>query len=62
MLVIAVIFSGFSSIPLWLMMNPSSFPYGTPKMHLVELSFHRNLCKLLKVSSRSEMNSLWVLV
>jgi hypothetical protein len=52
----ALIFSGLASIPWWLTMNPSSFPEGTPKTHLVGLSFHRNFRRLLKVSSRSTMN------
>jgi hypothetical protein len=30
-------------------MNPSNFPDGTPKMHLVGLSFHRNLHRVLNV-------------
>ena len=49
----ALIFSGFASIPLWLTMKPSSFLDGTPKTHLVEFNFHLKLRKLLKVSSRS---------
>ena len=32
---IALIFSGLALIPRLLMMNPSSFPEGTPKTHLV---------------------------
>ena len=49
----ALIFSGFASIPLWLIMKPSSFLDGTPKTHLVGFNFHLKLRKLLKVSSRS---------
>ena len=56
MAMIALIFSGLASIPRWLTMNPSSFPEGTPKTHLVGLSFQRNFQRLLKVSSRSAMN------
>jgi hypothetical protein len=43
MSVMAVIFIGLASIPRLLMMNPSNFPDGTPKMNLVGLSFYRNL-------------------
>jgi hypothetical protein len=57
MSVMAVIFTGLASIPQLLMMNPSNFPDGTPKMHLVGLSFHRNLHKLLNVSSKSVIRS-----
>jgi urease gamma subunit len=39
-LVMAEIFSGLASMLRWLMMKPSSFPEGTPKTHLLELSFH----------------------
>ena len=39
MAMMALIFSGLASIPRLLMMNPSSFPEGTPKTHLVGLSF-----------------------
>jgi hypothetical protein len=52
-LVMAMIFTGLSSIPRLLTMNPSNFPDGTPKMNFVGLSFHRNLRKLLNVSSKS---------
>jgi hypothetical protein len=38
-LVMAEIFSGLVSMPLWLMVKPSSFPDGTPKTHLFGLSF-----------------------
>jgi hypothetical protein len=55
--VMAVIFIGLASIPRLLMMNPSNFPDGTPKTHLVGLSFHRNLCRLLNVSSKSAIKS-----
>jgi hypothetical protein len=40
MLVMAEIFSGLASMPRWLMIKPSSFPEGTPKTHLLGLSFH----------------------
>jgi hypothetical protein len=40
MLVMVEIFSGLASMPRWLMMKPSSFPEGMPKMHLLGLSFH----------------------
>ena len=46
----ALIFSGLASIPQLLTMNPSSFLEGTPKTHLVGLSFQRNFRRLLKVS------------
>ena len=48
----ALIFSGFASIPLWLTMKPSSFLDGTPKTHLVGFNFHLKLCKLLKVGDK----------
>jgi hypothetical protein len=48
----AVIFTELVSMPQLLTMNPSSFPDGTPKMHLVGLSFHRNQRRLLNVSSK----------
>jgi hypothetical protein len=51
--VMAKIFIGLASIARLLMMNPSNFPDGTPKTHLVGLSFHRNLHRLLNVSSKS---------
>ena len=56
MAMMALIFSGLASIPQLLTMKPSSFPEGTPKTHLVGLSFQRNLRRLLKVSSRLVMN------
>ena len=39
MAMMALIFSGLASIPQLLTMNPSSFPEGTTKTHLVGLSF-----------------------
>ena len=57
MFVMADIFSGLASMPRWLMMNPSSLPEGTPKTHLVWLSFHRKARKLEKVSSKSVIRS-----
>jgi hypothetical protein len=51
--VMVVIFSGLAWMPRLLMMNPSNFPDGTLKTHLVRLSFHQNFLKLAKVSSRS---------
>jgi hypothetical protein len=64
MLVIAEIFSGLASMPRWIMMKLSSFPEGTPKMHLLGLSFHWYYRKDAKVSSRSAMSVLefWVLM
>jgi hypothetical protein len=56
MLVMAEIFSGLASMPRWLMMKPSSFLDGTPKMHLFGLSFQRYSRKDAKVSSRSAMS------
>jgi hypothetical protein len=53
----AEIFTGLASMPRLLMMNPSNFPEGTPKMHLVGLSFHQNLRRLLNVSSKSAIKS-----
>jgi hypothetical protein len=52
----AKIFLGLASMPRWLMMKPSSFPEGTPKMHLFGLSFHRYSRREAKVSSRSSMS------
>jgi hypothetical protein len=40
MLVMAEIFSGLASMSRWLMMKLSSFHEGTPKTHLLGLSFH----------------------
>jgi hypothetical protein len=56
MLVMAEIFLGLALMPQWLMMKPSSFPDGTPKMHLIELSFQWYSRKDAKVSSRSAMS------
>ena len=39
MAMMALIFSGLASIPRLLTVNLSSFPEGTPKTHLVGLSF-----------------------
>jgi hypothetical protein len=49
--VMAEIFTRLASIPRLLMINLSNFPDGTPKTHLVGLSFHQNLRRLLNVSS-----------
>jgi hypothetical protein len=51
--VMAAIFTGLASMPRLLTMNPSNFPEGTPKTHLVGLSFYQNLRRLLNVSSKS---------
>jgi hypothetical protein len=51
----AVIFIGLASIAQLLTMNPSNFPDGTLKTHLV--GFHRNLRRLLNVSSKSAIKS-----
>jgi hypothetical protein len=40
--VMAMIFTGLASIPRLLTINPSNFLDGTPKTHLVGLSFHQN--------------------
>jgi hypothetical protein len=53
LLVMAVIFLGLDSMPRWLMMKPSNFPEGTPKTHLLGLSFHWYSRRGAKVSSRS---------
>jgi hypothetical protein len=58
MLVMAEIFSGLASTPRWLTMKLSSFPEGTPKTHLLGLSFHWYSRKDAKVSSRSAMSVL----
>jgi hypothetical protein len=50
MLVMVEIFSGLASMLRWLMMKLSSFPDGTPKMHLFGLSFQRYCRKDAKVS------------
>jgi hypothetical protein len=54
-LVMAEIFTGGT-------MNPSNFPDGAPKTYLVGLSFHRNLHKLLNVSSKSAIRPSGFLV
>ena len=46
-LLMALILSGFTSIPLWVTMYPRNFPDPTPKEHLD--AFKRNLC-LLRIS------------
>jgi hypothetical protein len=56
MLVMAEIFSGLASMPRWLMMKPSSLPDGTPKTHLLGLSFQRHSRRDAKVSSRSAIS------
>ena len=43
-LLIALIWSGFISIPLWVTMYPKNFPEPTPKEHLD--AFKRSLCSL----------------
>ena len=53
---IALIFAGLALIPRLLKMKPSSLPAGTPKTHLVGLSFHLNLLRFSNVSCRSAMN------
>jgi hypothetical protein len=58
MLVMTEIFAGLASMPRWLMMKLSSFPKGTPKTHLLGLSFHWYSHKDAKVSSRSVMSVL----
>jgi hypothetical protein len=58
----AVIFTGLASIPRLLMIKPSNFPDGTPKTHLVGLSFHRNLRRLLNISFKSAIKSSEFLV
>jgi hypothetical protein len=60
--VMAVVFTGLASIPRLLMMKPSNFPDGTPKTHLVGLGFHRNLRRLLNISSKSAIKSSEFLV
>jgi hypothetical protein len=40
MFVMVEIFSGLASMPRWLMMKMNSFAKGTPKTHLLGLSFH----------------------
>jgi hypothetical protein len=60
--VMAMIFKGLTSIPRLLIINPSNFSDGTPKTHLVGLSFHQNLRQLLNVSSKSAIRSSGFLV
>jgi hypothetical protein len=55
--VMAVIFAVLASIPRLVTMNPNNFSDGTPKTHLVGLSFHQNLRKLLNVYSKSAIRS-----
>jgi hypothetical protein len=56
MLAIVEIFWGLASMPRWLMMKPSSFPEGTPRTHLLGLSFHWYSRRDAKVSSKSSMS------
>ena len=53
---LTVISSGLGSIPL------DEISDGTLEMHLVGFNFHRDLCKLSKVSSKSLMELLRFLV
>ena len=48
MAMMALIFSGMASIPRWLMMNPSSFPEGTPKTHLGWVEFPAELSEAVE--------------
>ena len=52
-LLIALVWSGFISIPLWVTIYPRNFPDPTPKEHLD--AFRRNLChlKISKMFKRS---------
>jgi hypothetical protein len=50
---IALIFSGLTSILWWEMMNPRSYPAGTPKVHIVGLSIMLYFLRLSKVSCKS---------
>jgi hypothetical protein len=49
-------FAGLASMPQCLTMKPKSNPEGTPKTHLVGLSFHLNSHRLAKVLVRLEMS------
>jgi hypothetical protein len=61
-LLMAKIYLALASILRWLMMKLSSFSDGTPKMHLLGLSFHLYSRRDVKVSSRSTMRVLEFLV
>ena len=50
---IALIFSGFASIPLYETMNPRNFPDTTPKAHLLGFNFILYHLSVLKVSCKS---------
>ncbi|GFS40748.1 hypothetical protein Acr_00g0070290 [Actinidia rufa] len=52
---IALIFSGFTSIPVLLTRNPRNFPAETPKAHLARFCIILYLLKTPNVSSRSVM-------
>ena len=56
-LLMALIWYGFTSIPLWVTMYPKNFPEPTPKEHLD--AFRRSLCSLRisKMLVRSPMCS-----
>jgi hypothetical protein len=56
MLRIASTFAGLASMSRCPTMKPRNNPEGTPKTHLVRLSFHWNSCRLAKVSVRSMMS------
>jgi hypothetical protein len=54
--VMADTFSGLGLILRWETIYPSSFPKGTPNIHLSRFNFILNFLGLLKVSARSEMS------
>jgi hypothetical protein len=56
MLRIVSTFAGLASMPWCPTMKPRNNPEGTPKTHLVRLSFHWNSCRLAKASVRSAMS------
>ena len=52
MYLMALTFVGLASMPQLLTVKPSSFPNGTPNMHLVEFSFHLNFLRFFKCFSK----------
>ena len=58
----ALILSGFASIPRLETRKPRSFPAGTPNTHFSGLSFMRVRRRLWNVSSKSSRRDVWLLV
>ena len=62
MSIMALICFVLASIPRLLTRNPRSCPAGTPKTHLLRLSFYLHFCKFVNVSCKSSIRSSGSLV